>query len=87
MSTPLFQSIADQLLADFRQERQLVDLMIRGYVEYRWAIGQEEREIAEAMMYNAFETYVIARGMPKKQAELFCERHLDDLIETIDGIL
>lgn len=87
MTIPPFQPIADQLIADFHQERQFVDLIIRGFIEYRWAVGQEERAIAEAMMYNAFETYVIARGMPQNQAEVFCERHLDDLIETIDRIL
>lgn len=79
--------IADQLLADLRQESQLVSLMIRGYIEYRWAIGQEEREIAQAMIYNAFETYAIARGMPLRQAEVFCEAHLDQLIQTLGTLL
>ena len=79
--------IADQLLADLRQESQLVSLMIRGYIEYRWAIGEEERAIAEAIIYNAFETYAIARGMSVRQAEIFCEAHLDQLIQTLGTIL
>jgi hypothetical protein len=81
------QSIADQLLADIRQESQLVDLIIRGCIELRWAIGEEEKEIAQAMIYNAFETYAIARGIPLKAAEKFCEQHLDALIQSVLTIL
>jgi hypothetical protein len=81
------QSIADQLLADIRQESQLVNLIIRGCIELRWAIGAEEKEIAQAMIYNAFETYAIARGIPLKTAEKFCEQHLDALIQNILAIL
>jgi hypothetical protein len=87
MNTPPFQTIADQLLADLKHESQLVNLIIQGCVEHRWAIGAEEREIAEAMVYNAFETYVVERGMPLKQAEIFCERYLDRLIKTVQSIL
>ncbi|MBW4466372.1 MAG: hypothetical protein KME07_13185 [Pegethrix bostrychoides GSE-TBD4-15B] len=81
------QQVADQLMADFHQERQLVDLMIQGCIEYRWAVGNEERQIAEAMIYNAFETYAIERGFPLPQAEEFCEDYLDDLVRAIDEIL
>lgn len=81
------QNIAEQLLADLRQERQLVDLIIRGCIELRWATGDEEKEIAEAMIYNAFETYAIARGMPLKAAEQFCEQNLEELIQRILAIL
>ncbi|WP_088891365.1 hypothetical protein [Leptolyngbya ohadii] len=81
------QSIADQLIADLRYERQLVDLIIRGCVEYRWAVTQEERDVAEAIIYNAFETYAIERGIPLKQAEEFCEQHLDRLIQMVENIL
>ncbi len=34
-------TVADQLLFDLRQEKQLVDLIIRGCIELRWAIAQE----------------------------------------------
>ncbi|UBF27647.1 hypothetical protein K9N68_06930 [Kovacikia minuta CCNUW1] len=87
MSEQTHQSIADQLLADIRQESQLVNLMIRGCIELRWAITEEEKEIAHAMIYNAFETYAIARGIPLKTAENFCEQHLDELIKSILAIL
>ncbi|NJR58370.1 MAG: hypothetical protein HC769_05620 [Cyanobacteria bacterium CRU_2_1] len=87
MNTPPFQTIADQLLADLKQESQLVDLIIRSCIEYRWAIAEEEQEIAEAMIYNAFEAYVVARGMPPQQAEGFCERYLETLIQTVQRIL
>jgi hypothetical protein len=81
------QNIAEQLLADFRQEQQFVNLIIRGCIEHRWAVGEEEREIAEAIIYNAFETYAIARGMPLKEAERFCEQHLDELIQSVQAVL
>jgi len=81
------QNIVEQLLADLRQESQLVDLIIRGCIELRWAIGEEEKEIAEAMVYNAFEAYALARGMPLKAAEKFCEQHLEELIQCVLAIL
>ena len=81
------QNIAEQLLSDLRQEKQLVDLIVRGCVELRWAIAQEEKETAEAMIYNAFETYALARGMPVKAAERFCEQHLEELIQSVLAIL
>jgi hypothetical protein len=81
------EGIADQLIADLRYERQLVEQIIRGCIEYRWAVGQEEQEIAEAMIYNAFETYAIERGIPLPQAEAFCEQHLDRLIQMVQDIL
>lgn len=87
MDASFSESIADQLLADFRQEQQLVDLIVRGCIEYRWAVDPEEKEIAEAMIYNAFETYAIERGMPLRQAERFCEQQLDRLIQHILSIL
>jgi hypothetical protein len=87
MSEQTDRSIAEQLLSDLRRERQLVDLIIRGCVELRWAIAQEEQEIAEAMIYNAFETYAIERGMSRKAAERFCEEHLEELIQSVLTIL
>lgn len=81
------QNIAEQLLSDLRREQQLLDLMIRGCIELRWAIQEEEKEIAEAMIYNAFETYALDRGMSLKAAERFCEQHLEELIQCILAIL
>lgn len=79
--------LAEQLLSDLRQERQLVDLIVRGCIELRWAIAEEEKETAEAIIYNAFEAYALARGMPLKAAERFCEQHLEELIQSILAIL
>jgi hypothetical protein len=79
--------IAEQLLADLKQESQLVNLIIQGCIEYRWAVGQEEREIAEAIVYNAFEAYAIDRGLTEQQAEQFCEQNLEPLIQTVQRIL
>lgn len=87
MNPPSFRTIVDQLLADLRQETQLINLIITGCIEYRWAIGKEEQEIARAMVYNAFESYTIARGMSLEQAESFCEQNLDKLIDTVQSIL
>lgn len=87
MNEHLDQSIAEQLLADLRQERQLVDLIIRGCIELRWAIAQDEKEIAEAMIYNAFEAYAVERGMSLKAAEKFCEQHLQELIQSVLAVL
>ena len=87
MSENRDESIADQLLSDLRQERKLVDLIIRGCIELRWAIAQEEKEIAEAMIYNAFETYAIDRGMSVEAAESFCEQHLEELIRAVLAVL
>jgi hypothetical protein len=87
MSEHPAQPIAEQLLSDLRQEKQLLDLIIRGCIELRWAIAEEEKEIAEAMIYNAFETYARTRGMSRKAAEIFCEEHLEELIESVLAIL
>lgn len=87
MSEYADRSIAEQLLADLRQERQLVDLIIRGCIELRRAIAQDEKEIAEAIVYNAFEMYAVERGMSLKAAERFCEQHLEELIQSILRIL
>lgn len=81
------QNIVEQLLSDLKQESQLVDLIIRGCIELRWAITEEEKEIAEAMIYNAFEAYALARGMSLKAAEEFCEQHLEELIQCVLAIL
>lgn len=81
------QNIAAQLLSDLKQESQLVDLMIRGCIELRWAMTEEEKEISQAMIYNAFESYALARGMSLKAAEKFCEQHLDKLIQDILAVL
>lgn len=80
-------SNADQLLATLWQETRLVDLIIQGCIEYRWAMAEEEREIATAMIYNAFESHARASGMSVQQAETFCEQHLNELIQTILRIL
>lgn len=87
MSEYLSLSVFEQLFSDFKQESRLVNLMIRGCIELRWAIAEEEKEIAEAMIYNAFEEYVMARGMPLKAAEKFCEQNLEELIQRILAIL
>ncbi|MBV9388077.1 MAG: hypothetical protein JOZ78_16775 [Chroococcidiopsidaceae cyanobacterium CP_BM_ER_R8_30] len=87
MSESPSQSIVEQLVSDLKQESRLVNLIIRGSIELRWAIGQEEKEIAEAMIYNAFEAYAIARGMPLEAAENFCEQHLEELIQRVWTIL
>ena len=87
MSEHPAQPIAEQLLSDLRQEKQLLDLIIRGCIELRWALAEEEKEIAEAMIYNAFETYARTRGMSRKAAEIFCEEHLEELIESVMAIL
>jgi hypothetical protein len=81
------QSVADELMADLKQEKQLMDLMIRGCIELRWATGAEERDIAIAMIYNAFETYALERGMSLEVAEKFCEQHLADLIQGVSAVL
>ena len=87
MSESFSPSIVEQLLSDLRQESQLVNLIIRGCIELRWARGIEEKEIAEAMIYNAFEAYALARGMSLKTAERFCEQHLEELIQSILAVL
>jgi hypothetical protein len=87
MSASPLQPNADQLLANLRQESHLVDLIIKGCIEYRWAITEEERNIAEAIVYNAFETYAINSGMTEKQAERFCEQYLNTLIQIVDATL
>ena len=87
MSESPSQNLVEQLLSDLKQESQLVNLIIRGCIELRWAIGEEEKEIAEAMIYNAFEAYAQARGMPLKAAEQFCEQHLEELIQRVLAIL
>jgi hypothetical protein len=87
MSEHADQTIAEQLLFDLRREKHLVDLIIRGCIELRWAIAQEEKEIAEAMIYNAFETYALERGMSVKAAERFCEQHLEELVQSVLAIL
>jgi hypothetical protein len=79
--------VIDQLLADLQQESKLVNLIIKGCIEHRWAVGEEERNIAEAIVYNAFETYVIQRGMTEPDAEQFCERHLEYLSQVIQRVL
>lgn len=81
------QNIVEQLLSDLRQESKLVDLIIRGCIELRWAITEEEKETALAMIYNAFEAYALARGMSLKAAEKFCDQHLEELIQCVLAIL
>lgn len=83
MSNFSHQTVANQLLADLRYESRLVDLIIQGCVELRWAVAHDEREIAEAMIYNAFETYARERGMSVSAAEKFCEQHLEELIQRV----
>ena len=64
-----------------------MNLIIQGCIELRWAAGEEEREISQAIIYNAFETYVLERGMSLKDAEQFCEQHLEELIHSIWAVL
>lgn len=80
-------NLVEQLLEDLKLESHLVDLIIRGCIELRWAISDEEKEIAEVMIYNAFEEYALARGMPPKAAEEFCDRHLEELIQRVLAIV
>lgn len=87
MNEPSPDNIAEQLLADLRQEQQLVNLIIRGCIEHRWAVAEEEAELSEAIIYNAFEAYAVSRGMPLNEAENFCELHLDELIQRVQAIL
>ncbi|MBD1863192.1 hypothetical protein H6F72_16145 [Trichocoleus sp. FACHB-46] len=84
---PNSESVADALIADLRQEGQLINLILQGCIELRWAIGPEEQDIARAMIYNAFETYALERGMSLAAAEQFCEQHLEDLIQDILAVL
>lgn len=83
MTEPQSFPIAEQVLADFKRESQLMDLMIRGCIELRWAIAEEEKELSRAIIYNAFETYLIERGFSISEAEKFCEYHLEALIQSI----
>jgi hypothetical protein len=87
MNEPSSFPIAEQLLADFKQESQLMDLMIRGCIELRWAIGEEEKDLAQTIIYNAFETYLIERGLSVPEAEKFCDRHLEALIQSLLDVL
>ncbi|PSB10106.1 hypothetical protein C7B76_24520 [filamentous cyanobacterium CCP2] len=82
-----FHPVADQLIADLKQESQLVNLIIKGCIEHRWAVTEEERQIAEAIVYNAFETYAIERGMTERKAESFCEQYLEQLIQLVQAVL
>ncbi|MBD2090611.1 hypothetical protein H6F67_12175 [Microcoleus sp. FACHB-1515] len=75
--------VADQLMADLRRESQLMKLITRGCIELRWAVSADEQDMARAIVYNAFETYAIERGMSLPQAEQFCEQHLEALIRSV----
>ena len=79
----LEESLVETLLADFQWEHELVKLIIRGCIEHRWALGNEERAIAQAMVFNAFEAYVIERGMSVDEAGEFCEQHIDTLMDAV----
>ncbi|MEO0407756.1 MAG: hypothetical protein AAF289_10425 [Cyanobacteria bacterium P01_A01_bin.135] len=87
MSLPDFSTVYAQLTDDLQRENELVSQMIRGCVEHRWALSAEEQEIATAIIYNAFETYAVERGMPLAAAEQFCEAHLEQLIQQIQSCL
>ncbi|MGF1515774.1 MAG: hypothetical protein ACFB5Z_19025 [Elainellaceae cyanobacterium] len=82
---------ADQLYAelatDLHREHELVNLMIRGCIEHRWSMSDEARDISVAMVYNAFETYAIERGLSLAEAEKFCEQYLEQLIQQIQDCL
>jgi hypothetical protein len=80
-------SVAEQLMIDLQRESQLMNLMIQGCIELRWAVGEEEKEISQAIIYNAFETYALERGMSLEDAEQFCEQHLEELIHKIWAVL
>lgn len=80
-------SVADQLMIDLQRESQLMNLMIQGCIELRRAVGEEETEISQAIIYNAFETYALERGMSLEDTEQFCEQYLEELIHKIWAIL
>lgn len=73
----------DALLADLHREHALVNLIIRGCIDYRWAISDDERAIAQAMIFNAFEAYLIEQGMAIADAGEFCDQHLDALMNAV----
>ena len=58
-----------------------------GCIEHRWAVTEEEREISEAMIYNAFEEFLLQEGMSVPEAERFCEAHLELLIKRVKDAL
>ncbi|MEO1519338.1 MAG: hypothetical protein AAFU78_01000 [Cyanobacteria bacterium J06633_2] len=80
-------SLIDELLADLNREHELVNVIIRGCIDHRWALGEEERAIAQAMVFNAFEAYLIERGMTVDEAGEFCEQHIDSLMRSVLAVL
>lgn len=79
--------LVEQLMADLSRESELTTLILKGCIELRWAIAPDEQETARAIIYNAFETYVIERGLSVEAAETFCEQHLEDLIQAVLEVL
>ena len=73
----------DRLLGKLANQLKLANLIAWGCIEHRWAITEEEREISEAMIYNAFEEFVLQEGMSVTEAERFCEAHLELLIKRV----
>ena len=73
----------DQILNNITQEIKLSGLITRGCLEHRWAIGEEERSICEAIVYNAFEAFAIQAGMTVQDAERFCDDHLELLMQRV----
>lgn len=77
----------DRLVGKLSQQIRLSSLIAWGCIEHRWAMTQEEKEISEAMIYNAFEEFVLQEGMSLSEAERFCEAHLELLIKRVKEAL
>ncbi|WP_413166542.1 hypothetical protein ACL6C3_07490 [Capilliphycus salinus ALCB114379] len=77
----------DQLLGKLTKQIKLANLIAWGCIEHRWAVTEEEREISEAMIYNAFEEFLLQEGMSVPEAERFCETHLELLIKRVKDAL
>ena len=76
-------SDVDQLLGKLTNKLKLANLIAWGCIEHRRAITAEEKEISEAMIYNAFEEFLLQEGMSISEAERFCEAHLELLIQRV----
>ena len=75
------------MLGRLTNQLTLANLIAWGCIEHRWAVTEEEREISEAMIYNAFEEFVLQEGMSLPEAERFCETHLELLIKRVKDAL
>ncbi|MEL7039162.1 MAG: hypothetical protein AAFO04_26665 [Cyanobacteria bacterium J06592_8] len=77
----------DRLVGKLSQQIRLSRLIAWGCIEHRWAMTEEEKEISEAMIYNAFEEFFLQEGMTLSEAERFCEAHLELLIKRVKEAL